>query len=532
MAIATSKKAGTTRVARARPKGGARFREKPLLARAEEIARLGSWRYDLATREVWWSDGMHSILGFDPDDPPADLAAAMVSVVYPKDRRRMQRMIHAAVEGEASKFTQFRTLAADGTVRWIAGDTRQEYDTRGVVVAIAGVVQDITAAKLAGESLAQDAALDRAIAWLSAAMVATNPSIDEIAALVLADAKELTGSTLGFISLSDPAAEQTDPRSAVGDAWIIGSVHVTGSGAKPPTSRQWGWFADPERAFYTNSASPAAPSAATGDGHVPVTSVLRAPAVAEGRFVGQIAVANALGGYTDEALVTVKRLAALFAIALLGAEERAALLRSESSLRESNQSLERMVHGVLEVIGRIVEGRDPYTRGHEVRVAELAKSIARAMHLPADDAEAIEMAGLVHDVGKLQVPAEILTKSGQLSGNEFALIKEHPETGYMILKDIEFPWPIADIVLAHHERMDGTGYPRGLAGDDIPLASRVLAVADVVEAMASHRPYRPALGMKAVVAELVEHAGKYDPAVVAAFLGLHESGRIGLGPVI
>jgi putative nucleotidyltransferase with HDIG domain len=189
-----------------------------------------------------------------------------------------------------------------------------------------------------------------------------------------------------------------------------------------------------------------------------------------------------------------------------------------------------MVYGVAEAMGRIVEVRDPYTQGHEVRVAKLAKLIAEEMHLTEDEVEAIEMSGLVHDIGKLCVPAEILTKPGKLIEEEFALIRKHSEAGYSILKGIEFPWAIAEIVLAHHERMDGSGYPGGLLEVDIPLASRVLAVADVAEAMASHRPYRAALGLDAAMSELTGNSQMYDADVVAAFLALYESGRVDFLP--
>lgn len=177
---------------------------------------------------------------------------------------------------------------------------------------------------------------------------------------------------------------------------------------------------------------------------------------------------------------------------------------------------------------RYVEAADPYTQGHEVRVARLAKLIAHEMHLPEDEAEGIEMAGLVHDIGKLCVPPEILMKSGRLSDVEVDLIKLHTKVGYAILKDIDFTWAVADIVLAHHERMDGSGYPGALTGNGIIRGARVLAVADVVEAMASDRPYRPALGLDAAVTELTQHRERYDPDVVAAFIALYESGRIGL----
>ena len=207
-------------------------------------------------------------------------------------------------------------------------------------------------------------------------------------------------------------------------------------------------------------------------------------------------------------------------------KQRTTLVDSEASLRESKENLEQMIYAVTEAMGKVVEARDPYTQGHEVRVAALAGQIAREMCLSANEIEGIQMAGLVHDIGKLRVPAEVLTKPGRLTDLEYRLIKEHSQSGWEILKDIDFPWPLAEMVLAHHERCDGSGYPKGLSGHDIIQGARVLAVADVVEAMASHRPYRPALGTAAAVAELAEHREKYDPDVVRAFMALYESGQI------
>ncbi len=204
--------------------------------------------------------------------------------------------------------------------------------------------------------------------------------------------------------------------------------------------------------------------------------------------------------------------------------------QADVDLRESNARLEKMVHDVTEVIGKVVEARDPYTLGHERRVAALGKAIALEMGLPGSDIDTVEMAALVHDVGKLTIPTEILTKPGLLSETEFALIREHSSHGYEILKRIDFGCPVADIVLQHHERMDGSGYPLGLSGDGISMAARVLAVADVVEAMSSHRPYRPALGIEAALRELRRNQQKFDPTVVAACVRLHESGRLDFGP--
>ena len=202
--------------------------------------------------------------------------------------------------------------------------------------------------------------------------------------------------------------------------------------------------------------------------------------------------------------------------------------RSEAEVEESAARLERMVYDVAETMGRIVEARDPYTQGHQQRVANLGKRIAHRMGLSQSATDEVEMAGLLHDVGKLRVPTEILTKPGHLSSIEFALVKDHPVQSHEILQAIAFPWAVADIALQHHERMDGSGYPNGLKGDEILLAARILAVADVVEAMASHRPYRPALGNAAAIEELVSHPECYDAEVVAACLALHADGDLGL----
>ena len=200
----------------------------------------------------------------------------------------------------------------------------------------------------------------------------------------------------------------------------------------------------------------------------------------------------------------------------------------ERALSDTNKRLEKMVYDVVEAMGSVVEARDPYTQGHEVRVASLGKRIAAEMGLPADALNEIGMAALLHDIGKLRVPAEILTKPGKLSVAEFALIREHPEQGFEILSHIDFPWPIAEIVRDHHERLDGSGYPRGLTADGISLPARILAVADVVEAMASHRPYRPAVGLTEAIEEISTHPELYDARVVAACVSLHERGETGL----
>jgi len=165
--------------------------------------------------------------------------------------------------------------------------------------------------------------------------------------------------------------------------------------------------------------------------------------------------------------------------------------------------------------------RDPYTSGHQHRVASLAKAIAKEINVSSDQAEGVYMASAIHDIGKISLPAEILSKPVKLSDIEVQMIQAHSQVGYDILKGIDFPWPIAQIVLQHHERMDGSGYPHKLAGDEILMEARILGVADVVETMASHRPYRPSIGLDKALEEIAQNKTVlYDPLVVDACVRL------------
>ena len=191
--------------------------------------------------------------------------------------------------------------------------------------------------------------------------------------------------------------------------------------------------------------------------------------------------------------------------------------QAEEERKQSLEKIRTTLEETVNALASAVEMRDPYTAGHQRRVAQLACAVAKEMDMSDEQIEAVHMAGLIHDIGKISVPAEILSKPSRLSEMEMDLIKIHPQVSFDILKDIEFPWPIAHIVLQHHERMDGSGYPHGLSGEDILLEARILAVADVVEAMASHRPYRPALGTDKALDEISKNKGLlYDAAVVNA----------------
>ncbi|HAR36095.1 MAG TPA: hypothetical protein DCR87_04165 [Acidobacteria bacterium] len=192
-----------------------------------------------------------------------------------------------------------------------------------------------------------------------------------------------------------------------------------------------------------------------------------------------------------------------------------AIVLDISERKQAEQNLEKTLYGIIKAAARTAEVRDPYTAGHQEKVAELAEAIAQAMNLDDSRIKGVRLASMIHDLGKIAIPPEILNKPGRLTEIEMELIKTHSTVGFEILKDIEFPWPIAEIVYQHHEKIDGSGYPRGLKGEQILLEARIICVADVVEAISSHRPYRPSLGLDQALDEIKDNAGKlYDERVV------------------
>lgn len=201
-----------------------------------------------------------------------------------------------------------------------------------------------------------------------------------------------------------------------------------------------------------------------------------------------------------------------------------AILGIARDVTEQKRNIDRLrssMGAIIRAMAVAVEQRDPYAAGHHKRVADLARSIATEMNLSKDQIEGIRMAGSIHDIGKLSIPSEILSKPTKLTSFDLAMLRSHAQAGYDIVKDIEFPWPIARTILEHHERMDGSGYPRGIGADDIMLEARIMAIADVVEAMLSHRPYRPAMEFDSVIDEITHNKGTlYDPEGVDACLRL------------
>ena len=252
-----------------------------------------------------------------------------------------------------------------------------------------------------------------------------------------------------------------------------------------------------------------------------VESMLAVPMRDRNEMMGIVGVlGHPYGERSAESVMFLRTVAAALASAL---ERR----RANAALRSSFDNLRSTVNGTVDALSRLGEARDSYTAGHQQRVAELACRMAVEMGFPEDRIEGIRVASKLHDIGKIRVPGEILSKPGALDELEFGIIKTHSKVGFEILRSVEFPWPVAEVALQHHERLDGSGYPQGLSGDEILPEARIVAVADVVEAMCTHRPYRAALPVSAAIEELSKNRGKlYGPTAVDACLKLMRTGRL------
>ncbi|WP_374380921.1 HD domain-containing phosphohydrolase [Dongia sp.] len=252
--------------------------------------------------------------------------------------------------------------------------------------------------------------------------------------------------------------------------------------------------------------------------NVGIRASVSIPIHLDGRVAGAIVIyGNDFDVFSQSEVTLFKELADNIAFGIEARRMRAA---HDAALKERTvqaETLEHALEDALAAVAAMLEQRDPYTAGHQRSVADLAVAIGRELGMSPEQLKALHLAGIVHDIGKIRVPAEILTKPGRLNPIEFAIVKKHPETGYQLLKGIKFPWPVADIVHQHHEAMDGSGYPRGLKAGDIMLEARIMSVADIVESMSSDRPYRPALGLDRAREEILRQKGsRLDDKVVDA----------------
>jgi putative nucleotidyltransferase with HDIG domain len=251
-------------------------------------------------------------------------------------------------------------------------------------------------------------------------------------------------------------------------------------------------------------------------------AIIALPLIVEGKAIGILDIsAQDPGAFDPEEVRLLEELAGGVSFGIWSLRTDGERQRAEAEVQRSLEKIKKSLDGTVLAVANTVEMRDPYTAGHQRQVAQLAGVMAQEMGFSPERVEGMRVLGSLHDIGKIAIPAEILSKPGRLSPMEFTLIKDHPRVGYEIIKDIDFPFPLAEGILQHHERLDGSGYPQGISGPDIILEARILGVADVVEAMASHRPYRMALGIDQALEEISRNRGiLYDPEVVDICLKL------------
>jgi PAS domain S-box-containing protein/putative nucleotidyltransferase with HDIG domain len=444
------------------------------LAKAEELTRIVNlspavffrWR-----NEPGWPaealSGNVSVFGYTPDDFLSG-RVKYADIVHPDERARVAREVEEFVASGVAEFVQeYRIRTRDGDWRWVDDRTRVVRDEDGRAARLEGLVLDITERKRAQQALAESEQRFRAM---------------------------VEQSISGFYIIQDGRLAYVNARLAE----IFGYASPEEIAGKSPMEL----VAEKDRGTVAENLRRRLA------GEVEALSYSFTGLRKDGTEV-EVGVHGSIASHQGRPAI----------MGLL--QDISERKRAEEEIRRYITRLEQATQSTINVVATIGELRDPYTHGHERRVGEIAAAIAQEMGLDANRVEGIRIAGYLHDVGKIGVPAEILAKPSRLTKAEYDLVKDHAQQSYEILKTVEFPWPVAEAAWQHHERLDGSGYPRGLKGEEIILEARVLAVADVVEAMASHRPYRPGLGIARALEEIEKNRGRlYCPRVADACLRL------------
>jgi len=497
-------------------------KSEALLSEMGRIARMGGWEFDAQTGQGTWTEEVARI----HDMAPEELTSMEIGIGFyqGESRQKIEAAVRAAIEDGTPYDLELEMVTGKGNRKWVR-TIAQPVREGGKIVRVAGSFQDITERKRA-EIAVQHA--NRALATLSAVnkSLVRATSEDELLQSICQSIVKQRGYQLAWVGYAQHDenksvrimahaghdegyldamqitwAETERGMGPSGRAVRSGTTMVCQDIANDPSYLPWRDEAL-KRGYAANIALPLL------NGDNTVFGILNVYA----------AEANA---FTANEIALLEEMARDLAFGVRSLHVRHERDIAQDKVQQQLAQLQDSLEDTMRAIAAIVEMRDPYTAGHQIRVADLAAAITKQMGLSAEQAHVIHLAGTVHDLGKINVPAEILSKPGKLTDLEFGLIKVHPQAGYDILKGINFPWPIAQMVLQHHERLDGSGYPQGLKGDAILLEARILAVADVVEAISAHRPYRPGLGIEVALAEITKQRGvHYDPRVVDACVAL------------
>jgi PAS domain S-box-containing protein/putative nucleotidyltransferase with HDIG domain len=431
------------------------------LALAKQSARIGIWDWDVVANKLVWDERMYQLYGIREQDF-SGAYDAWQSGLHPEDRENAEAALAAALKGDREFDTEFRVIWPNGEVRHIEAHAVVQRAKDGTAKQMIGMNWDITQRRKDQEKLRVSE--ERFRGYFELGLIGMAITLPDKG---IAEANDKLCEILGY---SRDELERKD--------WA--------SMTHPDDL-------DADVAQFTRVLA----------GEIDRYSLDKRFLRKDGTIV-----------YTSMSVSCVRR-------PDRSVEYIMALIQDISERKRAEESLRGALIATVEAIAATVETRDPYTAGHQSRVADLATAIALEMGLSPELAQGIHFGAQIHDLGKMQVPAELLAKPTRLTKLEFELIKTHPQAGYEIVKDIKFPWRVAEIVHQHHERLDGSGYPQGLKGDAIALEARIVAVADVVEAMASHRPYRPGLGIEVALKEIQDKRGRwFHPAAVDACVRL------------
>lgn len=494
-----------------------------VLAEAQRLAHLGNWEYDIVNNGLSWSNEVFRIFEINPEEFNGDYET-FLNVIHPDDREQVSRTYTESAENHTGYDITHRLLMPGDRVKFVREICETRYDDAGKPLLSLGTVQDITEQHLAEQRLSQT---NRALHTLSRGNKVLTHADDE-ASLLQEMCQVITGEAryrFAWIGYADDEEDRT-----------IRPVAYAGYEEGYLDTLQLTW-ADSER-----GRGPAGTAIRTGK-PVIIKDVLTSPCFLPWRDDARkrgyasvlslpiidgdktFACLNIYAGerhaFDDTEVELLAELAGDLSYGVLSLRLRDERDRFQAAHITMVERHKQALISTIRAVSLTVEKRDPYTAGHQQRVADLSLQIGKELGLAEQRLEGLGLGALIHDIGKIYVPAELLNRPGRLSKAEFELIQSHPEVGYDIIKGVEFPWPVADMILQHHERIDGSGYPQGLKGDAIILEARILAVADVVEAITAHRPYRPALGIDIALEELEKNRETlYDPDVVDACLHL------------
>jgi PAS domain S-box-containing protein len=482
------------------------------LREAQRIAEVGSWEWIPESDTQLWSEELSRIFGRDPSLSPAT-HEDFLTYVHPDDRPQMRESMDGTLKTGAPFRIEVRIIGSDGETRTVDARGRFSEGKDGRPSRLIGTAHDITESKRAERVLLR---LNRTLRVIHATNVEVVRATTEEELLdnICRVGVDLGGYRMVWIGF----VEQDEAKTVRPVAWAGEHLEFVQTAEITWADTEWG-------------RGPTGTAIRTGETQInqnfetnPVMALWRA------ELLGY--------GFKSSVALPLKNQSEVFGVITLYAGEQDAFVPEEVDLlREmvadlaygvharrghvgrdvALASLDQALKSTVQAVAGAVEMHDVYTAGHQRHVADLAVAIAREIGLTEWQIEGIFLAGTIHDVGKLNVPAEFLSKPGKLTPLEYQVIQTHVQSGYDVIKGVNFPWPVAQSILQHHERLDGSGYPNRLKGEAISMEGRILTVADVVDAMQSHRPYRPALGLDAALAEIEAGKGRlYDPAVVDA----------------